>query len=106
MKKALGVISNIVSVFLVGPFSIYFSSLGLLFLIHSDFAWSLDGIIYTLSSVSFLCTLPICVIGIILSIVFRKKAKYKDSYLIQLLPFASVITGVFLMVVSMFWSNP
>ena len=73
MKKALGVVSNILAVLLVGPFSFYFSFLGLLFLIHSDFDRSLGGIVYTLSSVSFLCTLPICVIGIILSIVFRKK---------------------------------
>ena len=106
MKKTLGIISNILSVLLVGPFSIYFSVLGLMFITSIDFTWSFSCIINAFSSVSFLCTLPACIIGIVLSIIFRIKGKYKESYLIQLLPFVSVIVGVFLFVVSMIWSNP
>lgn len=106
MKKVLGVISNILSVFLIGPFSFYFFILGLLFITGVDFTWSFSCIINIVSNLMFLCALPACVIGIILSVVFRKKGKYKESYFIQLLPFASVITGVFLLVVSMIWSNP
>ena len=106
MKKTLGIISNTLSVLLVGPFSIYFSVLGLMFITSIDFTWSFSCIINAFLSVSFLCTLPACIIGIALSIIFRIKGKYKESYLIQLLPFVSVIVGVFLFVVSMFWSNP
>ena len=106
MKKVLGVISNILSVLLVFPFSMYFSALGLMFITSIDFTWSFSCIINIVSSVSFLSTLPVCITGIILSIIFRKKGKYKENYLIQLLPFASVIIGVFLFVVSMIWSNP
>ena len=105
MKKTLGIISNILSVLLVGPFSIYFSVLGLMFITSIDFTWSFSCIINTASSVALLFTLPACIIGLILSVVFRKKAKHKESYLIQLLPFASVSIGVFLFVVSMIWSN-
>ncbi len=105
MKKVLGIISNILSVLLVGPFSIYFSFLGLMFITNIDFTWSFSCIINTVSSAFFLCTLPACVIGIILSIVFMIKGKYKESHLIQLLPFVLVIIGVFLFVISMIWNN-
>ena len=106
MKKALGIISNILSVFLVCPFSFYFSALGLMFTSSINFSWSFSCIIDTVSSVSFLCTLPACIIGIVLSIILRLKGKYKESFLVQLLPFASVLIGVFLFVITMFWSNP
>ncbi len=106
MKKAMGIISNILSVLLVCPFSLYFSVLGLMLISCIDFKWSFTPIINTVSSVNFICTLPACITGIILSIVFRIKGKYKESYFIQLLPFASVIVGVFWFVVSMIWGNP
>ena len=43
---------------------------------------------------------------IILSFIFIAKKKYKKGFMIQLLPFASVISGVFMMVVSMIFGNP
>ena len=106
MKKAFCIISNILSVFLIGPFSLYFSALGCMFITSINFDWTFICMINLILSVAFLCALPLCIIGIILSIAFRGKEKYKESFLIQLLPFASVIVGIFLFVVSMFWSNP
>jgi len=106
MKKALGIISNILSLFLVGPFSFYFFVLGLMLMKGVNFTFSFLFMINALPSVCFLCALPALLVGIILSIVFRAKGKYKQSYLIQLLPFAFVSAGVFLFVTSMFWSNP
>ena len=106
MKKTLGIISNILSILLIGPFSIYFSVLGFLFSTHMDFSWSIFSAINVIAIVAFIWTLPACVIGIILSVIYRKKGKYKESYLIQLLPLAVAIIGVFLFVIGMFWSNP
>ena len=106
MKKTLGIISNILSVLLIGPFSIYFSVLGFLLLTHHvDFSWSIFSAIDAIATVAFIWTLPACVLGIILSVIYRKKGKYKESYLIQLLPLAVAIIGVFLFVIGMFWSN-
>ena len=106
MKKALGIMSNVFSVLFVVPFSLYFSFLGLMFITCIDFTWSFSCMINILSSVSFLYALPSCIIGIVLSIVFRIKEKYKESYIIQLYPFACVLIGVFLLVLSMIWGNP
>ena len=50
MKKTLGIISNILSVLLVGPFSIYFSALGLMFITSIDFTWSFSCIINAFST--------------------------------------------------------
>ena len=105
MKKTLGIISNILSVLLIGPFSIYFSVLGFLFSTHMDFSWSIFSAINFIGNVAFIGTFPACVLGIILSVIYRKKEKYKESYLIQLLPLAVAIIGVFLFVIGMFWSN-
>ena len=105
MKKTLGIISNILSILLIGPFSIYFSVLGFLFSTHMDFSWSIFYAIDVIATVAFIWTLPACVLGIILSVIYRKKGKYKESYLIQLLPLAVAIIGIFLFVIGMFWSN-
>lgn len=106
MKKTLGIISNILSILLIGPFSICFSVLGFLFFTHmDDFSWSFFSVINVIATVAFIWTLPACVLGIILSVIYRKKGKYKESYLIQLLPLAVAIIGVFLFIIGMFWSN-
>ena len=106
MKKTLGIISNILSILLIGPFSICFSVLGFLFLGLMDFSWSFFSVINVIATVAFIWALPACVLGIILSVIYRKKGKYKESYLIQLLPLAVAIIGVFLFFIGMFWSNP
>ncbi len=105
MKKLFGIISNIASIVLVGPFSVYFSFLGLMFLVYSDPAESITKIFLVLGGGLFLCTPIFLIVGLILSVIFRKKGKYIESYLIQLLPFASVISGVFLMVVAIFFGD-
>ena len=105
MKKLFGMISNIASIILVGPFSVFFSFLGLMFLVYSDPTGSISEILVVLCGGLFLCTPLFLIVGLILSIIFRKKGKYLESYLIQLLPFASVISGVFLMVMAMFFGN-
>jgi hypothetical protein len=56
--------------------------------------------------VFYLSTPILCIVGIILSFIFIAKEKYKKGFMIQLLPFASVISGVFMMVVSMIFGNP
>lgn len=106
LKKILGIISNIVSLVFVTPFSFYFGVLGLLLLSSTDFTWSFLCIIQTISSALFICAPLSCILGIILSVIFRKKGNYKNSYLIQLLPFMLVLLGIFVMVTTMIFGNP
>lgn len=100
-NNVFGFISNIFSLIFVGPFSLYFSVLGFMFLCSIDPAWSIAKIISLFSGILFLITPILCFVGIVLSVIFRKRGRYKDSYLIQLLPFFSVILGVFMLVLVM-----
>ena len=108
LHKIAGLLSNAASVVLVGPFSLYFGALGLVMLASAtgSITWSVVDVLGCLSCVLFLCTPLLLIVGILLSVLFRKKNQYKNSYLIQLLPFASAIAGIFLFVVSMIWGNP
>ena len=106
MKKIMSIISNILSVIFVCPFSLYFSTAGLIVLSITDFNTTFIDILNTIAGISWICTLPVCILGIVLSCIFRGKEKYKESYLVQLLPFVFVIIGVFAFVVSIIWGNP
>ena len=105
LKKIIGMMSNIASLVLVGPVSIWFAFLGLLFLTYGLATLSVASVIFVIAGILFLCTPVFCIVGIILSIIFRRKNQYKKSYLIQLLPVASVIAGIVLTFVSMICGN-
>ena len=101
LKHFLGIVSNIFSFIFGGLFSFFFCALGIVFALSTPSHWS--GVI---GVVLFLCSPILCITGIVLSIVFRRKGRYRDSYLIQLLPFASVIMGIFWLFLSMLLTNP
>ncbi len=101
-KKLLVVISTLASLIFVGPFSLFFGILGLMLLCFMKYVWSIECIAMILSGISFLVAPILWLVGIILSIIFRKKGKYKANYLIQLLPLATVSSGFCVMAISMF----
>ena len=105
VKKVWGIISNIVSALLIYPVYLYLFFLGLMFISFTGFDWSVSRIFTIISGASFMCALPACIVGIILSVIFRAKDKYKASYLIQLLPFVMVLQGAFTFVISILWGN-
>ena len=105
-KRILLILSTIASIVFVFPFSIYFGALGVMFLTFAESVSSIIDVIYIISGVFYLSTPILCIVGIILSFIFIAKEKYKKGFMIQLLPFASVISGVFMMVVSMIFGNP
>ena len=96
-KKIIGIISNIVACVLYVPLCVYFTFLGLMFLIYTDYSaiWSVSGICNLLAGGIWLCTPLACVAAIIWSVVCRKKGKYLKSYVVQLLPLESVLLGIF-----------
>ena len=104
-KKIIGIISNIVFLVLYIPLSVFFSFLGLMFLAYAEYTWAISHILLIGAGAFLLCTPIFCVIGLVLSIVFRKKEKYADSYVIQLVPFFTVLYAIFLMILSMLFGN-
>ena len=102
-KKIIGIISNIVACVLYIPLCVYFTFLGLMFLIYTDYSaiWSVSGICNLLAGGIWLCTPLACVAAIVWSVVCRKKGKYLKSYVVQLLPLESVLLGIFFMALSM-----
>lgn len=106
MKKIFGIISNVISLVFVFPFSAYFFLLGLLLLSLDSFTISLANLLTLTAMALFIISPLLCILGIVMSVIFRAKGKYLYSYLIQLMPFVSIVLGVFLGVVTMIWCNP
>ena len=105
MKKAFGIISNLVSAIFIGPLAFYFSVLGLMMTTLITYSWSFLCIVQIVSNLSFLAAFPACVTGIIWSFVYRKHGEYNESYLIQLLPVVYIVNGSFFFITSMIWGN-
>ena len=104
-KKVLGIISNLVAVILSVPLCLYFSFLGLMFLTFTGPIISIPRFFSLAAGGIWLCTPIFCIVGLILSVVFRKKDKYKYSYIVQLLPFFTVLTACFFVIISTIFGN-
>ena len=108
MKKinTVGIISNSILSLLYASSSWILSFFGLMLYVYTPKEnISIAQIFLLISSIIFICTILFCAIGIILSIVLRRKEKYVPSFIIQFLPFATVLCAVFLMIVSMILGN-
>lgn len=106
MVKITVGISNIVLSVIYAAFSWIVSFFGLMLYTYTPKEnFSVSQIIGLASSVILICTILFCVIGIIASVVLLKKGKYKLSFAIQFLPFATVFFALFLILVSIFCSG-
>ena len=104
--KTAGIISNIVLSVIYSTTSWIFSFFGLMLYVYTPKEPFAVGQIFLLeSSIIFLCTVIFCVIGIVLSVVFRKKQKYTASFIIQFLPFFTVLFAISLMIISTILGN-
>ena len=100
--KIVGIISNIVLSVIYAASSWIISFFGLMLYIYTPKeSISIAQMFLLVSSILFICTILFCLIGIILSIILRKKEKHILSLIIQFLPFVTGLFAVFLMVVSM-----
>ena len=101
MKKTC-IISNIFLSVIYTVSSWFVSILGYLLLYGSlsDGVW-FPKIFYFASSLLLMGTPIFCIIGIVLSVIFRKKEKYKWSLSIQLLPFATILLSICFLLLSM-----
>ena len=104
--KTIGIISNIVLSVIYAAFSWIISFFGLMLYTYTPKeSISIAQVFLLVSSILFICTILFCLIGIILSIILRKKEKHILSLIIQFLPFVTGLFAVFLMVVSMVLGN-
>ena len=104
--KIVGIISNIVLSVIYAASSWIISFFGLMLYIYTPKeSISIAQVFLLISSIIFICTILFCLIGIILSIILRKKEKHIPSLIIQFLPFVTVLLAVFLMIVSMVLGN-
>ncbi len=104
-KKIIGIVSNIISLILYIPLCLYFSFLGLMFLSLTEPPLSIPQFLLLAAGGIWLCTPIFCIVGLVLSVIFRKKNRYAYSYIIQLLPFLTVLSAILLMALSMILGN-
>ena len=100
MRKTC-IISNIVLSVIYVVSSWFVSILGYLLLFGSSSGKVFPEIFYFTSSVLLMGTPIFCIIGIVLSVIFRKKEKYKWSLSIQFLPFATILLSICFLLFSM-----
>ena len=104
--KKIGIISNVVFSLIYLSCSWILSFFGLLVLINGFLQGNeLAQSFLLISGVLFLGTVLFCIVGIVLSIIFRMREKYVASFLIQLLPFGSTLLALLLMAASMVLMN-
>ncbi len=102
VKIAVG-ISNIVLFGIYAAFSWVVSFFGIVLYAYTPKEnVTTAQIIALVASVILICTVLFCLAGIIASVVLLKKGKYKLSFTIQFLPFATVFFALFLILVSIF----
>ena len=99
-------ISNVILSLIYIPTGVVFGVLGLLFLSLGFSENSFSAICAFVSSATFLLTPIFCVIGIVLSVIFRKKKSLYASFLIQFLPFCTLGIAVFAFFLSLFLIFP
>lgn len=103
MKKAFCIISNILlSIFYISV-SWVLSVVSFLFMTGMSWSWSPDEVIGFLLLIVVFLTPVFCVLGIVLSVIQRKRENYATAFWIQFLPFAMIgITLVAAFVASFF----
>lgn len=104
-KKVLGIISNIVAVILYIPLCIYFIVLGLFILFAIGSTNSIFDLLALLGCYIWIGTPIACIVGIIFSIIFRKRDMYAASYVIQLLPIKTILIAGALIIISIITGN-
>ena len=103
--KTIGIIFNIVLTFIYAGCSWLFSFFGLMLLtnIHiPEEGMTVGGILLMVCGVLLLCTILFCVIGIFASVILRKKEQYLKSFVIQFLPFFTLLIAMVLFLLSIF----
>lgn len=102
MKKVkFLVLSNILLSVLYAVYSIVPVVFGLMLAVCIEKIDSIVDIILLITCVLLIVTPIFGVIGIVLSVKFRKKEKYFEAFAIQLLPFSTVVISAIMMVISM-----
>ena len=104
-KKLWGMIGNLVFIALYVPLCMYFCTLGALLLALVSFSWSAPTVFILTAAVIWLCTPILCLVGLVLSLILRKRDRYVFSYIIQLLPFASVLLAILFLLLSALLGN-
>ena len=90
MKKALCMISNILlSIFYISA-SWVLSVISFLFITGVSWSWSPDEVIGFLLLIVVFLTPIFCILGIVLSVIQRKRENYAAAFWVQFLPFAVI----------------
>lgn len=90
MKKALCMISNILLSILYVPASVFPSIIGFMLLVYGRWGWSYDAVIGVLCCAILLLTPLFAILGMILSVIYRKRENYSSAFLVQFLPFGTI----------------
>ncbi len=102
-----GIISNIILSVLYAICSWFVSVFGLLFLTAlSSNNWSVLLVFQLIACILLVATPIFSIVGIVLSVIMRKKEKFTLSFLIQFLPFLTCGFSIFLTVLCMILENP
>ncbi|MBE6809520.1 MAG: hypothetical protein E7521_00485 [Ruminococcaceae bacterium] len=103
----VGIISNIILSVLYAICSWFASVFGLLFLTAlSSNNWSVLLVFQLIACILLVATPIFSIVGIVLSVIMRKKEKFTFSFLIQFLPFLTCGFSIFLTVICMIFGNP
>ena len=103
MKKALGIICNILVSIFYAPVSVYLFFFGLFFLTLTDWMeQSWDAIFYFSSSALMMLTPFFCILAIVLSAIKRKKEQHAASFRVQFFPLATIGLALILRFIPMF----
>ena len=101
----VGVVSNIILSVLYASFSWLISGFGLMVLVRLFNNWTIGQILLLSSCILFICTPIFSIVGILLSIILRKMEKYVFSFIIQFLPFVTILLAELLFATQMIFGN-
>ena len=90
MKKIVCIISNILLSLLYVPASLFPSVIGFMLLVYGSWNWSYEGAIGVLCCALLLLTPIFAILGMILSIIYRKRENYSSAFWAQFLPFGTI----------------
>ena len=100
MKRAqkLGVLSNVLFLLLYAAVLPYPWLFGLVMITGIDAVDSIADVLFIIIIVLLLCAPILGVIGIILSVRYRKRERYMEAIAIQLLPISAVMIAAFVFI--------
>ena len=101
----VGIVSNIILSVLYASFSWLISGFGLMVLVRLFNNWTIGQILLLSSSILLICTPIFSIVGILLSIILRKMEKYVFSFIIQFLPFVTILLAELLFGTQMIFGN-